>query len=121
MCIRYYYLGASETSQRRGYRGESPQASPIEPSLVKLAVFNTVCIYILTILFYWLYHVACGILVPQQGIEPVAPALEVWSLNTEPSGSVPNIVYILILCVCVAPLKSNVHESSIIIIRLLLE
>jgi len=65
--------------------------------------------------------VACGILVPQQGIEPVAPALEMWSLNTEASGLVPNIVYILIVCVCVVPLKCDVHENNIIIIRLLLE
>ena len=57
----------------------------------------------------------------QKGIEPVAPALEVWSLNTKPSVLVPNIVYILILCVCVVPLKCDVHENSITIIRLLLE
>ena len=32
-------------------------------------------------LFFWLCYVACGILVPQPGIEPTSPALKVWSLN----------------------------------------
>ena len=39
-------------------------------------------------IFYYYYfgllcawHVACGILVPQPGIEPVFPAVEAWSLN----------------------------------------
>ena len=31
--------------------------------------------------FFWLHHVACGILVPQPGIEPVPPAAEARSLN----------------------------------------
>ena len=31
--------------------------------------------------FLWPCHMACGILVPQPGIEPGAPALEAWSLN----------------------------------------
>ena len=34
------------------------------------------------ILFYfWPHHMACRILVPQPGIEPLPPAVEVWSLN----------------------------------------
>ena len=37
--------------------------------------------------YFWLYHAACGILVPQPGIEPTPPALEVQSLNrTGPAG-----------------------------------
>ena len=31
--------------------------------------------------FFWLCHVACGILVPQPGIEPMPPAVEEQSLN----------------------------------------
>ena len=30
---------------------------------------------------FWLCHSACGILVPWPGIEPMPPAMEVWSLN----------------------------------------
>ena len=32
-------------------------------------------------IFFWLHSVACGILVPQPGIKPVLPAVEVWILN----------------------------------------
>ena len=31
--------------------------------------------------FFWPHLVACGILVPQSGIEPALPAVELWSLN----------------------------------------
>ena len=38
-----------------------------------------------SILFYlfifWLHHVACGILVPQPGMEPVPPVVGGWSFN----------------------------------------
>ena len=30
---------------------------------------------------FWLYHMACGILVPWPGIKPKLPAEEVWRLN----------------------------------------
>ena len=40
-------------------------------------------------LFFWLHHVACGILVPQPGIEPMPPALEEWSLNHWTAQEVP--------------------------------
>ena len=30
---------------------------------------------------FWLYHAACGILVPWLGIEPIPPVMEVWCLN----------------------------------------
>ena len=33
------------------------------------------------VFYFWLYHVACGIIVPQPGMEPVPPTLEAWSLN----------------------------------------
>ena len=35
----------------------------------------------LSVSFFWLCPTSCGILVPQPGIEPAAPALEAWSLN----------------------------------------
>ena len=38
---------------------------------------------------FWCLRVACGILVPPQGIEPAPPALEPWSLNHCTSKKVP--------------------------------
>ena len=35
-------------------------------------------------------NMACGILVAQPGIEPMSPALEVWSLNQWTAGEAPN-------------------------------
>ena len=42
-------------------------------------------------LLFWPHHAACGILVPQPGIKPVTPAMEVWSLNHWTSREVPKI------------------------------
>ena len=38
---------------------------------------------------FWLHLEACGILVPQPGIEPVFPAVEVWSPNHWTTREVP--------------------------------
>ena len=44
--------------------------------------FKSLFIYLSDFIFrFWPYHMACGILVPRLGIEPVAPAVEIWSLN----------------------------------------
>ena len=40
-----------------------------------------VCLFSFFGFLFWLHHMACGILVPQPGIKPMAPALEVQSLN----------------------------------------
>ena len=39
--------------------------------------------------FFWPYRTACGILVPQPGIEPVSPALEGGVSTTGPPGRSP--------------------------------
>ena len=39
--------------------------------------------------FFWPYQMACGILVPQPGIGPTAPAVEVCSLNPWTAREVP--------------------------------
>ena len=48
-------------------------------------VFSEVSSWPITIVFVCLFfrphHAACGILVPRPGIEPVLPAVEVWSPN----------------------------------------
>ena len=38
-------------------------------------------IFLLIYLFFWLHRTACGILVPQPGMQPAPPEVEVWSLN----------------------------------------
>ena len=38
---------------------------------------------------FWLYHTACGIFVPQPGIKPAPPALEVLKLNHWTTKEVP--------------------------------
>lgn len=40
---------------------------------------------------FWLYHVACRILVLEAGIEPVPPAVVVWSLNSWTAREVPRM------------------------------
>ena len=39
--------------------------------------------------FFWPYQAAFGILVPRPRMEPVAPAVEAWSLNHWTSSEVP--------------------------------
>ena len=41
--------------------------------------------------FFWPRCVACGILVPRPGIEPVPPPLGVWSLNHWTTREVPKL------------------------------
>ena len=41
------------------------------------------------LLFFWLCRLACGILVPQPGIEPVPPAVEAQSRNHWTAREVP--------------------------------
>ena len=50
-------------------------------------------IYLFIILkIFWLYHVACGILVPRPGIKPTPPTVEAWSLNHWTAREVPMYV-----------------------------
>ena len=44
-----------------------------------------------TFVFFWLHCWACGILVPQPGIEPTSPAVEAWSLNHWTTREVPSV------------------------------
>ena len=63
------------------YRSGSPSLTLTS----RESTFPRVSLY--TILFYlcyfafWPCHAACGILVPQPGIEPTPPAVEAWSPN----------------------------------------
>ena len=44
-------------------------------------------------LFFWTHRTACGIIVPQPGIEPVPPAVEVQSPNHWTSREVPKNIF----------------------------
>ena len=44
-------------------------------------------------LFFWPHHAACGILVPQPGIEPRSTALEAWSLNCWTTREAPFTIF----------------------------
>ena len=41
--------------------------------------------------FFWLYQMACGLLVLQSGIKPVPLAVEAWSFNHWTAGEVPHL------------------------------
>lgn len=71
------------------------------------------CISVLhTSLFIRLHGVACGILVPQLGIEHVPPAMEAQSLNHWTSREVPVLCsFLLLLCVTVPGQTRKVFTS----------
>ena len=52
-------------------------------------------------LFFWLHQAELGILVPQLGIEPPLPAVEMWSLTHWATREVPESTFKLI------PVKKN--------------
>ena len=52
--------------------------------------------------FFCLHRVACGILVPRPGMEPVPPAVEAWSLNRWATGEVPLLTIVEWICECLS-------------------
>ena len=44
-------------------------------------LFLNMCLFYLIFYFLWPHRVACGILAPRPGIEPMSPAVETQSLN----------------------------------------
>ena len=67
-------------------KGCMPRCSRIrDPSLCVL-IFKQFLSFFSSLLFFWLHHAACGILVPQPGIEPGTPALEAGVLTRGLSG-----------------------------------
>ena len=52
-----------------------------------------VCVYSFSDFFFWLHHVACGILVPQPETEPMSPAVEVRSPQHWTTREVPQILF----------------------------
>ena len=54
--------------------------------------FVSICL-LFFFFFFWRHHIACGILVPQPGIEPAPPALEAQSLNHWTTREVPPSAY----------------------------
>ena len=50
-------------------------------------------LFYFTLFYFWPYHVACKILVPWPGIEPMPPAVETWSLNHWTAREVPEGIF----------------------------
>ena len=40
---------------------------------------------------FWPCRLACGVLIPQPGFDPLIPAVAVWSLNRDCQGSPPKV------------------------------
>ena len=59
--------------------------SPLNLQLSGLCPFHSLTLFF----FFWLPHVACGILVSRPGIEPGPPVVEVWGLNHWTTREVP--------------------------------
>ena len=49
--------------------------------------------------FFWLHCMASGILIPQPGIEPVSPAVEVQSVNHWTTREVSRVLNSRLICV----------------------
>ena len=56
---------------------------------------RTVFCFVFLFVWFWPSHGACGILVPQLGIEPLPLAMEVWGLNHWTSREVSALFFIL--------------------------
>ena len=61
------------------------KSSQILPTILSYLPTINILVYILQnwgfFFFFWLSHMACGILVPQPGIEPGPSAVKAWSPN----------------------------------------
>lgn len=53
---------------------------------------NQICFFLL---FSWLHHMAWGIFVPQPGVKPTPPEVEVWSLKHRTAREVPKSIFYL--------------------------
>ena len=62
-------------------------------NLVRHFLFYLFLIYFL---FFWPHHEACGILVPQPGIEPGPSTVRAWSPNHWTAREFPDIFYFFI-------------------------
>ena len=66
---------------------------------------------------FWLHRGACGILVPRIGIEPVAPAMEMWGLNHQQvltSPGLGEIFLFLVLKLFMQLKKINISKIHIL-------
>ena len=73
--VGFFTTDATREGQVLLYRKVNQLCTCVHPCFLFLNSF--LCVY----LFFWPCSMACEILVPQPGIEPLPPALEGWSLN----------------------------------------
>ena len=68
----------------------NPRASSLYTRVTNCPSFpRTGSVFLFVFLIVWPCRMACGILVPRPGIEPMPPALEAWSLNHWTTREVP--------------------------------
>ena len=56
--------------------------------------FHEIALTILLLLLFRSCHVACGILVPRPGIEPMPPAMEAWRLSHWTAREIPRLLVV---------------------------
>ena len=64
-------------------------------------------------MFWFFDHVACGIMVPQPGIEPIPPALEGKVLTTESPGKSHLVGLHTVLSHCVSRWTTEIQISGL--------
>lgn len=76
-------------------------------SLVLLPNPGTLFFLLCLIFFFWLCHATCGISVPQPGIEPAAPAVEVRGPNRWAAGKGP-VLHVFPLALSGVTVSANI-------------
>ena len=81
-----------QNSTGRKQPGRAVQLQTRAAFLSFIKAVGCLCLYLVTYLFsiFWPCCMACGILVPWPGIEPMSPAVEAWSLNNWTTREVPS-------------------------------
>ena len=59
-----------------------------------VSLICNMCLFYLFAFINWRRHAACGISVPQPGVEPVAPAVQAWSPDHWTAGEVPGCTFL---------------------------
>ena len=83
-CFVWLYLGNFQSGETKKYLY----------SAIFLFFLSYILFYIIIIII-WLCCTTCGILLPQPGIEPVPPAVEMWSLNHRATKEVPTLPFFI--------------------------
>lgn len=64
-----------------------------------------------TSVFFWLYHIAYRILVPQPGVKPTPSAVEVWSITTGSPRMSPQYFKEKLIIICLIIMTTIVERE----------